>query len=289
MPSAPVCDFMALLLLDERARDRQPVPQHLHQFSSFPIPCSSSKLSYAFFVPWLNHTGVRIEIARNAQDHLTVGQTGQPLHLFSKSLLLYLCPTCLLSVDADDTYQLLSDHHPYGSDPALPSLHSNHFLADLLNHDDTNSITPPVSSCVQHLVSLRHIPCPASFPLRLLYTQYFHIPSLHHVHYFQCISLHCPHVETSHHPDFALGSLPAGRPTRSSYIYPRCRKVRRVGYPGRGIPISIQSCSRHTNLGHRSRCRAALFDIIVSFSQVFVSPDYRPTPVRVLTSESSFS
>ena len=38
---------------------------------------------HAFFVPWLNHTDVRIEIARNAQHRLTVAQTGQPLHLFS--------------------------------------------------------------------------------------------------------------------------------------------------------------------------------------------------------------
>ena len=81
-----------------------------------------------------------IEIARNAQHRLTVAQTGQPLHLFSESLLLCLRPTRL------GTYHLLADHHPYCNDPPLPSLHSYHFLADLHIHDDTNPITPSVSS-----------------------------------------------------------------------------------------------------------------------------------------------
>ena len=111
MPSAPVGDFVALLLLEERARDRQPVPpQHLHQLSPFPVPCSPSKSSYALFGPWLNHTDVHIEIARNAQHRLTIAQTGQPLHLFSESLLLYRRTTCLGSVDADDTYHICQWH-----------------------------------------------------------------------------------------------------------------------------------------------------------------------------------
>ena len=108
-----------------------------------------------------------IEIARNAQHRLTVAQTGQPLHLFSESLLLCLRPTRLGSIDADDTYHMLADHHPYCNDPPLPSLLSFHFLADLHIHDDTNTITHAVSSSVQHRVSLRHLPCPVSVLLRL--------------------------------------------------------------------------------------------------------------------------
>ena len=107
MPSAPVDDCVALPLLEERARDRQPVRhQHINQFSPFPVPCSPSKYAYDFFLPWLKNTDVRIDIARNAQHRLTVAQTGQPLHLFSESLLLCLRPTRLGSEDAGDMYTI---------------------------------------------------------------------------------------------------------------------------------------------------------------------------------------
>ena len=100
---------MDILLLEERDRYRQPVPpKHFHQFSPFPVPCSPFKSFYACFVPWLNHTDVRIEIARNAQQRLIIAQRGQPIHLFTESLLLCLRPTCLGSVDAYDAYYQLA-------------------------------------------------------------------------------------------------------------------------------------------------------------------------------------
>ena len=145
---------MWLLFLEERARDRRPVPhQHLNQFSPFPAPCYPPTSSNYFSVPGSTTPGdVCIEIARNTQHRLSVAQTGQPLHLFSESLLFCLRPTRLGSVDADDTYLLLVDHHPDGNDPPLSSLHSYNFLADIHIHDDTNTVTPTVSSCVQHLL-----------------------------------------------------------------------------------------------------------------------------------------
>ena len=97
-----------------------------------------------------------------------------------------------------DMYTSVDDHHPYGNEPPLPSLHSYHFLADLHFHDDINMITPSVSSCVQHLVSHRHLPCPVSFPLRLLHT---HSTS---------VSSSCPLLSTPFHPSSPRSDFPPG-------------------------------------------------------------------------------
>ena len=83
---------------------------------------------------------------------------------------------------------------------------------------------------------------------------------------------------TSHKGRCRLDALPGPWRQRqemyedSSYISRRCREVRRVGCPGRGIPISIQSCSHHNNFGHRSRCSAALADLQRGLTSQFPSP-----------------
>ncbi len=41
---------------------------------------------------------------------------------------------------------------------------------------------------------------------------------------------------------------------------------------GAGIPISIRNCSHHNNLGHRSRCSAALADLQRGLTSEFPSP-----------------
>ena len=178
------------------------------------------------------------------------------------------------------TYHLLADH-PYCNDPPLPSLHSNHFLADLHIHDGTNSITPPPPACSIlypsaifralspfHFVSCTH--STSIFRLFIISTTSNAFPSI-------VPTLRLP-IRTSHKGRCRLDALPGPRRQRqemyedSSYISRRCREVRRVGCPGRGIPISIQSCSHHNNFGHRSRCSATLADLQRSWTSEFPSP-----------------
>ena len=82
-------------------------------------------------------------------------------------------------------------------------------------HDDANSITPFVSSCVQHFVSLRHLLCPVSSPLRLLNTRYsiyrLFIISTTYTAFPSIVPTFRIHIRTSHKARCRLDALTGPR------------------------------------------------------------------------------
>ena len=167
-----------------------------------------------------------------------------------KSLLFFLRPTRVGSVDVDDAYHLLVAHHSYGNDPPLSYLYSyHHLLADLHIHYDTS--TTSVSSSILYPSAIFRALCPLHF---VSCTHYFPLPFLRH-------SL----LPTPFPPSSPRSGFPSGfrkrvvsgwTPSPVLVIYRRCREVPRTVTPG-AVSLSQSKVAGKIVWDLHSRCSAA--------------------------------
>ena len=131
--------------LIRRATKKVTFIQHLRQFD-LALPCSlfPIQIVLCFLRPlaqphqcehWNRPQRTASSDHRSISVWIRFSQTGQSsLKLVKASFSASVRPTCLGSVDADDAYHLLADHHPYSNDRPLPSLHSHYVFACLSPH-----------------------------------------------------------------------------------------------------------------------------------------------------------